>query len=1457
MEYLQPPKFNPDDGNIAQCWRDYKAEFDNFLMASGKSKAGGEQKIALLLYGMGREYIKISENFVYEEGKTSKKNFDDVKANFDQHFEPKKLVKLYVTKFQSRKQKEGETISEFINELKELARHCEFGDLKDRQIAIQISNGVKDNTLKDKLWSEDLELTNIIQKCQMHEQRIANRNIFDESSVSVHAVGSRGRSRNRRGRPRPSRPFRGASQDYGRQAPGGRQYGNQGRPTSGRGQHGSSQGGGFHGPSRGGGHRGSSQGDFGRPTHGARGNNECDRCKKRHAPKNCPAYGKRCNFCNLYNHFEICCRKKKQINLIKTEHDYGQNDYDDEYDNVYDGYEYDDVYVDDYEYDNEHNCETRNTCIFAQNQKCSNHNVWCVDLCTLAGNLIHFKIDTAADATVITKKVADNLNLKVERSDTVINGYIPGGGQMKAVGCTWVTLINRPKGIEKVVKAEVVNEDVVCILGESDCRALKLVKRVMCNDTVEYDCKSRSRLNVDHDKKVEYDCKSKSRLNVNHDKKVPVSTQEIYNSYSDVQQGIGKIPGKISLTVDPNVSPVANPPRPVPAALRDATLRKLQEMEDSGVIEKIPLGTVTPWVSSMHVVPKKNTSEVRITIDPQHLNKALQREYHPITTIEDVITRTSGSKLFTVIDANQGYFQLELDEKSSHLVVFNTPFGRYRYKRLPMGISSAPEIYQRAMNELFSDIEGVEIVMDDILIHGPTIDVHDQRLKKVLQRCRDINLKINPKKTKLCVKEVEYIGHKLTDQGVKVSDEKVRAILEMPEPENISQVQTLLGMVNYTMKFMPNLSAVTEPLRQLIKQGSDANFYFDEVHRQSFTKLKKMMTTAPVLKYYSMTEPITVTCDASQSGLGCAILQGGRPVAYASKALTDTEYAYAQIEKELLAICFAFRKFHTFLYGRSDITVETDHLPLVRIFQKELHQVPLRLQKMRMGLQQYDFELIAKRGKDIPLADALSRAYLPTVEPDLQNETQVFLTEVPSVTAFKSSTLEEVKKETAKDPCLQKLMATVHNGWPENKQEVDSEVAPYWDFRDTITHTEGLLVYGQRVIIPYKMRKGILAILHESHQGMVRTKQLARDLIFWPGLRGQIKDMVSKCSICQQHRNYQQKETMIPSEVPTRPWSLLAMDLFDCKGTKFLIMVDYYSEFFEIRKLSKGSNATKVIKKIKKIWSVHGIPDKVLTDNGPPFSSRQMKAFAEEYRFELDSMSPWHSQTNGMVERAVQTCKRLLSKCLEDGKDVYLALLDLRNTPRGDKEGSPAQRLMGRRTKTKLPTADVLLRPQLKNPEEVRKCLEDRRETARKYYNRGAKDLPNIHAGDTLRVRKQKQWIPAELVSQATQPRSYNVRVPTGRVVRRNRRDLLVTSEKDIYHRETVYEDPEMEMTRARQQHAAPSQSHVFTPTRPTRKTPPKSYVGPQRNRNPLPNAMSNTRMTRSRSRLLGRYSDE
>lgn len=1328
MDFKPPGPFKVDScANISQAWRDYKQEFELYLMAAGKTEQGEEQKVAILLCCMGREHIKTYNNFTFAED-GHKKVLAQVLLKFGTHFEPKKLVKKYITQFQQREQGEHESVSQYITAVQELASQCEFGALLDRQTAVQISNGVRDQSLREKLWEDDLSLQDVLRKCTAFEQARATRKLVTAAEATVHTVSTASSASSQQSRGRGRGQWRGRGRSRGRGSSSSRWAG--------------------AGNSRNTDQQTFKQSSNQAHAQTARDKPACRKCASRHKYGQCPAHFLRCHYCNDVGHFAKCCRKKSVMcNQAQLE-------------NATDDMQCYDV-----------NVESLNIYMTYKTPASVENNMWSVIFNTTTGDLINFKIDTAAECTVITKQVYDSMGQKpiLQKSNIVICGF--GGASVKSLGTVNLPVLH--KGNVETIACEIVDRNVPNVLSHKDSVRLQLVCRVNNVGQVKGD-KARKATELQSD--------------------TPSSAKDLYNEYADVTKGLGKIPGTYSLKIDPESTPVAHPPRPIPAALRESAKKKLDELESYDIIEKVPVGVPTPWCSSLHIVTKKNGTDIRITIDPKDLNKALLREYHPMSTLEDVTTRTSGSQYFTVLDANSGYFQIELDSESSNLTAFNTPFGRYRYKRLPMGISPAPEVYQRAMNDIFGQSEGVEIIMDDILVHASTLKLHNERLKNVLETCRSQNLKLNAKKTKLCTNEVEYIGHLLTDKGIKISDEKVRAVVEMPEPSSIKNVQTLLGMVTYTCKFLPGLSSVTEPLRQLIKDSNNPGFefHFDEPHKEAFRELKKLMSTAPVLKYYSLTEPVTISCDASQSGLGAVLMHNSSPVAYASKALTTTEYAYAQIEKELLAIVFAFRKFHTYVYGRSDVTVETDHLPLVRIFEKPLHQVPLRLQKMRLRLQQYSFKLVGKSGKDIPVADALSRAYIPDTCQDLvddPHEFQVLSTEVRSISAFSEKRQEQLVQATKNDAVLQRLIAMVNSqaGWPEHKWQLESDLKPFHCCKEEIAVVGGIVFKGDRVVIPDSMRKDMLDIIHDSHLGIVKCKQLARDILYWPKMNQQIEEIVSKCSVCQRHRHYQPKEPLKHSEVPTTPWSVVATDLFDCLGSKYVVVVDYYSEFFEIEKLEPDSTSATVIENISKIFSVHGIPDKVISDNGPQYSGHEFSKFASDFGFHHCTSSPLYPQANGMAEKAVQTAKRLLKKCDEDNKSFYLALLNLRNSPRDEVTGSPAQRLFGRRTRTRLPTTSALLKPMAKQPSVVADRLTQYRETAKKYYDVGAKELVKLQTGDTVRVRTaDKQWQPAELLpssEQPTQPRSYNVRVPSGRVWRRNRRDLLKTQENKIYHR--------------------------------------------------------------------------
>ena len=324
-------------------------------------------------------------------------------------------------------------------------------------------------------------------------------------------------------------------------------------------------------------------------------------------------------------------------------------------------------------------------------------------------------------------------------------------------------------------------------------------------------------------------------------------------------------------------------------------------MVASGILA--PLSEPTQWVSSMLIIVKPH--KLRICLDPRDLNKVIRREHYQMPTVEEVATRLSQAKKFTVVDAKDGFWQKRLDTESGYKTTFNTPFGRYRWKRMPFGISSATEVWQRTMHEFVEDLGGVEVIADDFLIAGFGSTDHEvnQSLERneraFFEKCRLWNLKLNRAKVKRHQPSVKFMGHPLTSQGLMPDPEKIQAILQMPEPEDVTALKRFLGMVTYLAKFIPHLSEMTEPLRRL--EDKNVEFQWLDQHSIAMNTINKFLTEAPVVRYYDVSKPVTIQCDAGQSGLGAVLLQDGQPVCYAFRALTDTESRYAQIEKELLA----------------------------------------------------------------------------------------------------------------------------------------------------------------------------------------------------------------------------------------------------------------------------------------------------------------------------------------------------------------------------------------------------------------------------------------------------------------------------------------------------------------------------------------------------------------------------
>ncbi|XP_060083464.1 uncharacterized protein K02A2.6-like [Ylistrum balloti] len=448
----------------------------------------------------------------------------------------------------------------------------------------------------------------------------------------------------------------------------------------------------------------------------------------------------------------------------------------------------------------------------------------------------------------------------------------------------------------------------------------------------------------------------------------------------------------------------------------------------------------------------------------------------------------------------------------------------------------------------------------------------------------------------------------------------------------------------------------------------------------------------------------------------------------------------------MLAIVFGTSKFHQYIYGKK-VSVQTDHKPLEIIVRKPLYLAPTRLQKMLLKIQPYDLDIKYVPGKELHVADALSRAHLPEVGDTTKLEDDY---EVLSVSAVSDEKFNKISKETEKDPSLKIVKSLILLGWPDNRSDVPSPALDYWNFRDELSVRNGVILKGERPVIPSAMRCEMFGKIHESHLGVEKCRQRASDVIFWPKMSKDISDVVSRCAICQENRMSKPKEPLIPHEVPLRPWSKVGGDLCQIDGDHFLVLVDYYSEFFEVSKL-KDTRSETVIINCKSQFARHGIPELLITDNGPQFDCREFQRFTKEFGFEHRTSSPMFPQSNGMAEKAVQTVKKLLKKAKQDGRDPYLALLDHRSTPRDSNLGSPAQRLMSRRTKTLLPTSETLLKPEL--VVNVKENLESKRLLQKHYHDIGAREATPFEIGQNVRVRIKpgnSPWIPGRVVAKDT-----------------------------------------------------------------------------------------------------------
>ena len=763
------------------------------------------------------------------------------------------------------------------------------------------------------------------------------------------------------------------------------------------------------------------------------------------------------------------------------------------------------------------------------------------------------------------------------------------------------------------------------------------------------------------------------------------SKETIMSDYKEIFEGVGKLKDyQVKLYVDRNVPPVAQPVRRTPFSLRDKVKEKVEELVAMDIIE--PVEGPTPWVSPVVVVPKQN-DEIRLCVDMRRANEAIIRERYPIPTVDEVLQNLNQSTVFSKLDLKWGYHQLELHPDSRSITTFTTHCGLYRYKRLMFGISSAPEVYQHVIQQALQDCEGVANISDDIIVHGRNTEEHDKRLQRVLERLKEKNLTLNAGKCRFHMTQMVFMGLVLTNNGIGPAEDKVKAIVDAREPQSASEVRSFLGLANYNARFIPDFATVAEPLRRLTKKG--VRFEFGDEQRKAFNELKMRLSSAETLGYFDKDAKTLIIADASPVGLGAILIQEQqgrkRVISYASKSLSDVERRYSQTEKEALAVVWACERFHVYLYG-IEFELYTDHKPLETIYSSRSKPCA-RIERWILRLQPYKFKVKYLPGEQ-NIADPLSRLLQENKQVESSSAHKVsdeFVRFVAVTATPRAMTTREIEEASSEDREFVELHQCIKNGnWKGDQHK------QYIPVCSELCVIGKLILRDTRIVIPTKLRPQVLSLAHEGHPGIVSMKQRLRSKVWWPGIDREAERFCKTCHGCQLVSSPSNPEPIKSTPLPSGPWQDLAIDLLGPlpSGDSVLVVVDYFSRYYEVE-IMRSTTSEKIIECLEKIFTTHGLPLSLRSDNGPQFSSDTFEQYLKDQGIEHRKTTPLWPQANGEVERQNKSLLKRMRIAQAEGKEwkkeLRKYLVAYRSTPHTTTGVSPAELLFGRKMRTKLP----------------------------------------------------------------------------------------------------------------------------------------------------------------------------
>ena len=773
--------------------------------------------------------------------------------------------------------------------------------------------------------------------------------------------------------------------------------------------------------------------------------------------------------------------------------------------------------------------------------------------------------------------------------------------------------------------------------------------------------------------------------------------------------------------------------RRVPLSLRETVSQELKTLVENDIIEPIQ---ESDWVSNIVTVQKPNGS-LRLCLDLRDLNSSIVTTQYPLPHMDEVFLNLKDCSIYSVIDLKHAFLQVPLHSESRPLTAFITHEGLFQYKRIPFGLASAPCAFQKLMTEILGNRKGVQIFMDDVLIGGSTQTEHDERLKYVVETLHAAGFSLNTEKSKTSLSEIKFMGHIISEAGIRPDPDKVESIESAPPPKTPQEVKSFLGMTAFYAKFVPNYSKVTEPLLKLTRKA--VAWEWLDAQQKAYKSLLQYIKERTTLSVFDPEKSTEIQVDASSSGLGAALCQRDSEnnthiIAFASRTLTQAEKNYAVIEREALAISFAVQKWKTFLWG-TEFQIHTDHRPLVSIFNsRDTLRVNLRISRFVTHLLPYNYSVHYKPGSENVIADFLSRVTsLQTCsEPSCDGDMTV-----NSILSELTVSRDEMIKATESDAEM-RLIKKWLCGSQLSKSE-DRILSKYQSVKHELTFANEVLMRGtDQVVPPRSLRKELIQIAHEAHQGIQRTCQQLRLQFWWPQLQSDVQTFIINCHECNDSSKTTRfvKSEPVPSDIPVQPWSKLGIDII---GPMYelphnyryaITLMDYTSRFPYIQ-FSSDTNTETVIRFLTSVFAIEGLPRILVSDNGPQFLSKEFSDFLSRNDILHHRTPVYFAAANGLIERFNRTIKSQISIARGQGgnfqKYISNFLASYRSTPHPATHKTPSSVLHGREMVWCHNTSALNFQPRSAN--EVLPQLQNERPRNRAYKH------PTYEPGEEVRVK--------------------------------------------------------------------------------------------------------------------------